>query len=141
MSEKILKKYLGIFQNLNLANIDKFDRIVDKKIYFSDPFNEVYGLPKFKHIFKKTVKNLNKPNFKIINYLISKKICYVKWEMTFWAFGGEQKLVGLSEIFFNKNDKIYYHVDYWDSYNQFYVKLPILGKFFYYILSFVKTKF
>ena len=60
--------------------------------------------------------------------------------MTYFAIGELQKLDGISEIKFNQNGKIFSHIDYWDSYNQFYIKLPYIGKFFYYFLKILKKK-
>ena len=49
--EKYFKKYVKLF-NLNLENLNKFDDLLDKNIYFEDPFNKVYGIENFKEFFQ-----------------------------------------------------------------------------------------
>ena len=52
----------------------------------------------------------------------------------------EQNIVGLSEIKINKFGLISYHKDYWDSFNEFYIKLPIFGFIFKIFYKLIKLK-
>ena len=56
MINKNIKKYLYIFENLNLANLNKLKTLIDKNVYFEDPFNKTYG-------DKKIYKNFQKITF------------------------------------------------------------------------------
>ena len=38
----------------------------------------------------------------------------------------------------SENNKIVSHIDYWDSYNNFYIKIPFFGLIFKFILSLVR---
>ena len=140
MSDKFLREYLYLFENLKLENINKFDRLIDKNIIFKDPFNKIKGKNEFKRIFKNTLHKIKKPKFKILKVLSLKNINFVKWEMTFVAFGKTQKIIGLSEIKLNKEGKVKFHYDYWDSFEQFYLKLPYLGKILNSLTYLVKSK-
>ena len=140
INKKKITKYLSLFENLEVSNLSKFDNLVDKNIVFVDPFNNTIGKENFKNVFKKSLENVNSPKFKVLNLVSKKEIYYVKWKMTFKAFGKNQEIVGLSEIRLNRHGLIKFHYDYWDSFTQFYVKIPIFGKFFLLFLSFIKTK-
>ncbi len=140
MINKYIKEYLNLFENLSLTNLRKFDKLIDKNIIFIDPFNNVKGKNAFKNIFKNTLTKTENPKFKVEKILSKTNLVFVKWEMTYIAFGKTQKITGLSEIVLNEKGKIKYHFDYWDSFKQFYLKIPVLGKILKIISNFIETK-
>ena len=140
INKKKITKYLSLFENLEVSNLIKFDNLVDKNIVFVDPFNNTIGKENFKNVFKKSLQNVNSPKFKVLNVISQKEVYYIKWKMTYKAFGKKQEIIGLSEVGLNHKGLIKFHYDYWDSFTQFYVKIPIIGKFFSTFLRFMKTK-
>lgn len=135
-----IEKYVKLFESLNLKNLHKFDKLLDENIYFEDPFNKVYGIENFKKIFSNTLKNLDDVEFKVLNIISKNNIYIIKWEMIYFAFNKNNSIFGLSEVTIGKNKKIVSHVDYWDSYNNFYIKIPIFGLMFKFVLSLVKKR-
>ncbi len=140
MNKKKIKKYLLLFENLEISNINQFDELIDKNIIFIDPFNKVIGKENFKKVFKNSLQKINGPKFKVLQVISKKNIYFVKWKMNYKAFGKKQEIIGLSEIGLNNSGLIKFHYDYWDSYSQFYTKIPIIGKIFLIFLNFIKTK-
>ena len=132
--------YIKLFESLNLENLNKFDDLLDKNIYFEDPFNKVYGIKNFKRIFSNTLKKLNNVEFKVLNIISKENIYIIKWEMIFFAFNKNNSIFGLSEVTISKNKKILSHIDYWDSYSNFYTKIPILGLIFQFILTLIRNR-
>ena len=132
--------YIKLFETLNLENLNKFDDLLDENIYFEDPFNKVNGIENFKKIFSNTLKKLDNVEFKVLNIISKKNIYIIKWEMIFFAFNKYNSIFGLSEVILGKNKKILSHIDYWDSYDNFYTKIPIIGLVFKFILTLVKKK-
>ena len=61
--------------------------------------------------------------------------------MNFFAFNKQNRIIGVSEIIINKEQKIISHIDYWDSFSSFYLKIPIIGKVMLLIFKIVKSKF
>ena len=135
-----INDYVELFETLHLQNLKKFDNLLDENIYFEDPFNKVYGIKNFKRIFSNTLEKLDNIEFKVINVISSDNIHIIKWEMVFFAFNKNNSIFGLSEVTIGKNKKIVSHIDYWDSYNNFYTKIPIFGVVFRYILSLVRQR-
>ena len=135
-----IENYVKLFESLNLENLNKFDGLLDKNIYFEDPFNKVYGIENFKRIFSNTLIKLDNVEFKVLNIIFKKNIYIIKWEMIYFAFNKNNSIFGLSEVTIDKNEKIISHIDYWDSYNNFYVKIPIFGLIFKFILSLVRKR-
>ena len=135
-----IDSYIKLFESLNLENLNKFDELLDKNIYFEDPFNKVYGIENFKKIFSNTLKKLDNVEFKVLNIISKNNIHILKWEMIFFAFNKHNSIFGISEVTVSKNKKIISHVDYWDSYNNFYTKIPILGLIFQFVLKLVRKR-
>jgi len=133
MNNKKVISYIKLFCELTPEKIVYFDDLIDKNIVFIDPFNNVKGSEKFKKVFYHMFKKVKNPNFLVIDYLVGKEIVFLKWEMSFEAFNSLQKIEGVSELLINKEGKISSHVDYWDSLNGLFIKLPFIG--FFYKLS------
>ena len=135
-----IEKYVKLFKSLNIENLNKFDELLDKNIYFEDPFNKVYGIKNFKRIFSNTLNKLDNVEFKVLNIISKNNIYIIKWEMIYFAFNKNNSIFGLSEVTIGANKKIVSHVDYWDSYNNFYIKIPIFGLIFRFVLGLVRKR-
>ena len=135
-----IEKYVKLFKSLNLENLNKFDELLDKNIYFEDPFNKVYGVENFKRIFSNTLNKLDNVEFKVLNIISKNNIYIIKWEMIYFAFNKSNSIYGLSEVTIGTNKKIVSHVDYWDSYNNFFTKIPIFGFLFRFVLGLVRKR-
>ena len=135
-----IDNYIKLFESLNLENLNKFDDLLDENVYFEDPFNKVYGIQNFKKIFCNTLNKLDNVEFKVLNIISENNIFIIKWEMIFFAFNKKNSISGLSEVIISTNKKIISHVDYWDSYNNFYVKIPAIGILFKFALNLVRKR-
>ncbi len=135
-----IENYVKIFESLSLENLNEFDKLLHKNVYFEDPFNKVYGIGNFKRIFSNTLNKLDNVEFKVLNIISKDNICIIKWEMIYFAFNKNNSIFGLSEITIGPNKKIVSHIDYWDSYNNFYIKIPIFGLIFKFFLSLVRKR-
>ena len=135
-----IENYVKLFETLNLKNLNKFDELLDENIYFEDPFNKVYGIESFKRIFSNTLNKLDNVEFKVQNIISKNNIYILKWEMIYFAFNKNNSIFGLSEVTIGANKKIVSHIDYWDSYSNFYTKIPIFGLIFKFVLILVRKR-
>ena len=140
MKKNYINNYLNLFSNLNKENIKKFDDLVVKDIIFIDPFNNIKGLDNFKNIFYHMFDTVEEPKFDIVDYAQNKDHIFLKWKMTFYAFKASQTIEGMSDITLNKEGKVISHLDYWDSLNGIFIKLPFLGFFYKISLRMFKIK-
>jgi len=135
--------YASFFENITKeTSINEYEKVLDANVKFKDPFHEVQGLEKFYDIFQDMYKKLDNPKFKIIEVIEQKNISYIKWDFQF-QFKNSQKIEsfeGISRIEFddkiNKNSKVISHIDYWDTAENLYEKIPILSSF----MKFIKRK-
>jgi steroid delta-isomerase len=140
MKKNYINNYLNLFSNLNKENIKKFDDLVVKDIIFIDPFNNIKGLDNFKNIFYHMFDTVEEPKFDIVDYAQNKDHIFLKWKMTFYAFKASQTIEGMSDITLNKEGKVISHLDYWDSLNGIFIKLPFLGFLYKISLRMFKLK-
>ena len=140
MKKNYINSYLHLFSNLNKENIKKFDDLVVKDIIFIDPFNNIKGLDNFKNIFYHMFDTVEEPKFDIVDYAQNKDHIFLKWKMTFYAFKASQTIEGMSDITLNKEGKVISHLDYWDSLNGIFIKLPFLGFLYKISLRMFKIK-
>ena len=140
MKKKYINNYLNLFSNLNKENIKKFDDLVVKDIIFTDPFNNIKGLDNFKNIFYHMFDTVKEPKFDIVDYAQNEDHIFLKWKMTFYAFKASQTIEGMSDITLNKEGKVISHLDYWDSLNGIFIKLPFLGFLYKISLRMFKIK-
>ncbi len=138
--ERIVKNYIKLFNNLTPETINDFDKLISKEIIFVDPFNNIQGVDAFKRIFYHMFENIKKPKFLILDYSIKKQRVYLKWKMTFIAFNSLQTIEGMSELQLNDVGKVISHIDYWDSLNGLFVKIPLIGWFYKLSLFMFKSK-
>ena len=85
-------------------------------------------------------KNIKNPSFIILDYSKNKHKVFLKWKMVFYAFKSEQFIEGVSEITLNNEGKINSHIDYWDSMNGLFIKLPFIGILYRLSLKIFKVK-
>ena len=140
MEKNIIKKYINLFSNLSPDNINEFDNLISKDIIFIDPFNNIKGTNAFKNIFYHMFKNVKEPKFFILNYSINKQRVFLKWKMTFFAFKSLQTIEGMSELLLNDNGKVVSHIDYWDTLNGLFIKIPFIRYFYKFSLFLFKSK-
>ena len=140
MEKNVVKKYIYLFSNLSIDNINEFDDIISKDIIFIDPFNNIKGIDAFKKIFHHMFENVKEPKFFILDYSINKQRVFLKWKMTFFAFKSLQTIEGMSELELNDAGKVASHIDYWDSLNGIFIKIPFIGYLYKISLLLFKSK-
>ena len=140
MDKNIVKNYIKLFSNLTPESIKSFDDLISEDINFVDPFNNVKGINAFKNIFYHMFEKVKDPKFIVLDYAINEKRVFLKWKMTFVAFKSLQTIEGMSELVLNDAGKVATHIDYWDSLNGIFIKIPFIGYFYKISLFLFKSK-
>lgn len=128
MTHKSITSYVNLFENLSDEMIENTQGFICPKIYFKDPFNEVTGINKFSKILRKTLHDVDDPLFIVSTITNNQNIYFLKWRFDGKIRGyGDWHVTGVSEIHLNEKGLVDKHVDYWDSSEYFYMKIPIIG--------------
>jgi len=135
----MVKKYIKFFENIQKStSLKEYEEIFHPKVKFKDPFHDVEGLQKLYEIFQAMYKKLDDPKFTVIEAVDQKNVAYLKWKFTFRFKKDQQQnsFEGVSRVEFDLNGKAISHIDYWDSAENLYEKIPLLSFF----MRFLKRK-
>lgn len=129
INNKTLQDYIAYYERLSPRNIRLIEKLAEPSMQFKDPFNDVRGVDAVEKIFEHMFENLDNPKFKVTTYMWAddNMSAYIKWDFTFNRKGAAYHIPGISEVSFGDRGLINSHIDYWDSGEYFYAKLPIIG--------------
>ncbi len=114
----------------------KFIRENTTKVYAADAFLDDtlvvhHGAAAIEDYFVKTAGNMTSCEVSIDDVSKSGENYYVRWTMIFAASamsgGRPVHSVGISQVRFDREGKVAFHQDFWDSGKNFYAHLPIAG--------------
>ena len=127
---RTLDALIDFYENLNAADVERFDAFYTADAWFKDPFNEVRGIDAIQRIFRHMFKQLEAPRFHVCQRIVDAGGDVVLvWELHFRSslLGGAQMLRGVSHLRFADDGKVNYHRDYWDAAEELYAKVPVFG--------------
>lgn len=119
------------FETLQPEQVADFHRHYTDDAFFKDPFNEVTGLAEIQRIFAHMHVALDRPRFVITGRVVDGDQCFLTWDFLF-AFktfhkGQTQTVRGSSHLRLAADGRVAYHRDYWDTAEELYQKVPLLG--------------
>ena len=97
---------------------------------FKDPFNEVLGVDAITAIFEHMFEQVDQPRFVVTTRMQQGAEALLVWEFQFSMKRfrrGQQCIRGASHVAFDDAGMVTMHRDYWDSGEELYEKLPLLG--------------
>jgi hypothetical protein len=119
------------FEALTLQNVAQLGEFYDPQARFTDPFNDVTGVPAITAIFEHMFVSLEQPRFVVKARVLQGAQCFLTWEFRFYfkgyKAGQEQVILGASHLVFSPAGQITLHRDYWDAAHELYEKLPVVG--------------
>ena len=119
------------FETLSPESLATINGCYTDDATFKDPFNEVRGVPAIQGIFRHMFQALDEPRFIVTGRLNDGNQCFLIWEFRFrverWGKGETQVMRGVSHLKFAADGKVNYHRDYWDTGEELYMKLPVIG--------------
>ena len=122
------RAYIRLYEELSLERIDELESFVDESVRFKDPFNDLVGRKKLSNLLKRVLSDVTNPVFRVTSQSWDGDVLYLRWSFNGRVRGlGNWPVEGMSEVFFNKQGLVTAHFDHWDSGEQFYEKIPIIG--------------
>lgn len=117
------------FECLSPAALADLSSIYAPQASFKDPFNEVRGLNNIRAVYQHMFDNLLEPRFVIQQALTQADHCFLTWDFSFRrsASSSLMRVHGASHLIFDANGLIEMHRDYWDTAQELYAKLPVVG--------------
>jgi hypothetical protein len=131
MTDPRIAKLIDFYHLLTPEAVARMGDFYTQDAYFKDPFNEVNSLDDIQRIFRHMFASLNEVKFNVSETIAQDSGVVLVWDFTFRIkkYKPEilQRIRGVSHIRFNAEGKVNYHRDYWDTAEELYEKLPVVG--------------
>jgi len=115
------------FESLTPETVARLSEHYAANAWFKDPFNEVTGLEAIRRVFAHMYRQVEEPRFRVTDRVVADNGALLVWDFTFRL--GRRAIVvrGATHLRFNGRGKVTHHRDYWDTAEELYGKLPLLG--------------
>ncbi len=125
-----LDKLLAWYQNLTPQNVSRVPEFYAANAHFRDPFNHVQGTPAIERIFEHMFETTVLPRFVILQSVLQEEHAFVTWRFEFELKGRRYEVEGASHITFDQAGLVRSHRDYWDTTEELFQQLPVVGGLF-----------
>lgn len=126
-----LNGLIDYFESLTPDSVERMAAHYSQRAWFKDPFNEVEGLEHIKPIFKEMFEQVLNPRFVVHSAIEQGQQAFIAWDFLFemkrFKQGEVQTCRGSSHLKFDDEGKVNFHRDYWDTSEELYEKIPVLG--------------
>ncbi|WP_291591368.1 nuclear transport factor 2 family protein [Comamonas sp. UBA7528] len=126
-----VQRLVQLYETLTPANIQQLGACYAADAHFKDPFNDVSGVPAITRIFEHMFVSLQDPRFVVTQKLVQGQQAFLAWEFHFrlrrWRPDTAQCINGATLLTLDAQGRVSMHRDYWDTAEELYVKLPLLG--------------
>lgn len=122
---------VDFFETLTPQSLDRFPEFYAADAWFKDPFNEVRGVDAIQRIFAHMFGQVDEPRFVVSEQVADANGAVLVWTLHYRSRGASnvEELVirGVSHLKFDADGKVAFHRDYWDTGEELYMKIPLLG--------------
>jgi steroid delta-isomerase len=119
------------FESLQREDVARMREFYAADAFFKDPFNEVRRVEDIEAIFLRMFDSLHEPRFSVVNRVAQGDQAFLEWDFTFrirrWKPDRLWCIRGVSHLRFGPDGRIAHHRDFWDTGEELYGKLPVLG--------------
>lgn len=126
-----IERIAAFFERMSPADLDRLDAVYGPDARFKDPFNEVQGIAAIERVYAHMYATLDEPRFVIRQAVQQADQCFLTWDFHFRMrrfLRGTQTVRGASHLRLDALGRIADHRDYWDAAEEFYAKLPLIGR-------------
>jgi hypothetical protein len=128
--KKAIEKFYDFYKIFSSEVIRKSIKgVYAENAYFRDGFREVQGVENLEKYFLSSTETFHECTFDIQDVASHEGNYYYRWVMNLvLKRNKDEKLqaVGMSHVRYDKNGKIIFHQDYWDT-GVIFEKIPVLG--------------
>jgi steroid delta-isomerase len=122
---------IRFFETLSPGAVARIPDFYAEDARFKDPFNDVHGVAAIQRIFTHMFTQVSEPRFVVGERVVDAGATVLVWDLHFGVrVRGRvraQVIHGVSHLKFAADGKVTCHRDYWDTGEELYMKLPVLG--------------
>jgi len=121
---------VDFFEQFSPADLARLDGVYAPEAAFKDPFNEVRGLTAVRAVYAHMFAQLHEPRFEVHDALLAPQACMLTWTFHYaskGAPGQARQIRGSCHLRLDDTGRILVHRDYWDTGEELYAQVPVLG--------------
>jgi len=118
---------VNFYETLTPASLDEIEVLYAPDARFKDPFNEVCGVPMIRRVFEHMFEQVGVPRFVVVNRIVDGDQAVLEWVFDLKIRGREISVRGATLFVLDTQGRVTLHRDYWDTGEELYAKLPVLG--------------
>jgi steroid delta-isomerase len=122
-----IARIVEYFESLTQESVAQLGEHYAANAWFKDPFNEVTGLEPIRRIFAHMYHQVEEPRFRVTERVVADNGALLVWDFSFRLGRRAVVVRGATHLRLNGRGKVIYHRDYWDTAEELYSKLPLLG--------------
>lgn len=126
-----LERLVIYWQTLTPASVAAIATVYAEQATFRDPFNDLRGIDRIRHVFADMFVRLDQPRFTILETIEQSHGALLIWNFDFRFRSLKPNLTrrihGTSHVRFGPDGRVVYHRDYWDAAGELYENLPVVG--------------
>jgi steroid delta-isomerase len=127
-----VQRLVQLYEQLTPERLNSLHTCYAPHAHFKDPFNDVRGLESIRKVFAHMFTTVDAPRFVVTEQLVQGQQAFLAWEFHFrmrrWRKGVPQCIRGGTLLQLNAQGLVLEHRDYWDTAEELYEKLPLLGR-------------
>lgn len=121
-----LNALIAFYESLTEDSIARMPAFYAEDATFTDPFNDVRGVPAIQRIFRHMFRQVDRPRFVVLERVADAEGAVLVWafHFRFRRSGPDEVIRGVSHLKFDDDGRVNFHRDYWDAAGELYSKLP-----------------
>jgi steroid delta-isomerase len=124
-------RVVDFYESLSPDSLARIAEVYAADARFKDPFNEVCGLSAIEKVFRHMYEQVQEPRFRVSSRMGEGDEAWLAWEFEFrfrgWKEAELQCIRGATHLRFAADGRVATHRDYWDTGEELYARLPLLG--------------
>ena len=125
-----VQRVVMLYEGMAPEDLPQLGQVYSEQACFKDPFNDVQGLPAITAIFSHMFATLDRPRFTVVDAVAAGDDAFLTWDFSFRTRGTAARALsihGASHLRFGADGRVLVHRDYWDTAEELYEKLPVIG--------------
>lgn len=140
MSEAAVDRLADYFERLSPEAVERIGEYYAPAAEFKDPFNQVRGVEAIARVFRHMYVQVQAPRFRVVSRMVRGDEAWLAWEFHFrfrgWHASRAQCIRGATHLRFQEDGRVVMHRDYWDSGEELFAKLPLVGR----VVNFLRAR-
>jgi steroid Delta-isomerase len=117
----------AFFESISPASLATLHTIYTEHARFKDPFNDVTDLSGIRRVFTHMFDTVKNPRFVVHHTMTQGEHAWLSWDFLIDRPEGTLTVHGATQLTFAPDGRIQLHRDYWDTAEELYAKLPLIG--------------